>query len=253
MKVSVVIPVLNYEKKLEDTIKKIKNEVIDVEIIVVCDITKLNLVEKARKLSKKLNKSYGVRTIFRINKKGFGSALRYGFIKASGKVVVVMMGDLCDDPKTIPKMLKKIEEGYDVVVGCRYCKEGKIIGNTIKQRVSNFVSVLVSIFSKIRCKDVNNAFKMYRKEVLENIRTKSESFDMSIELLVKSAISGYKIAEVPTVWRNRDTGKSKFNFFREAKNYFKWFLYAAIKFPSFITKLIFISLTILIIILIFTV
>jgi len=238
MKISILIPVLNYEERLEDTLKEIKRNVKKAEIILLYDITKLELKSKIEELCKRLKSRYGVVTIFRINEKGFGSALRLGFKNVKGDVILVMMGDLCDDPKTIPKMLEKINEGYDVVVGSRYVKGGGIIGNTMKQRISSFVSILISVFSKVKCRDVTNAFKMYSKDVINSVETKSNSFDISAELTLKAAKMGFSISEVPTVWKNRDIGKSKFNMIKESKNYLKWFLFSVFTMPSKLTKLI---------------
>jgi len=246
MKISILIPVLNYEERLEDTLKEIKKNVKKAEIILLYDITKLELKSKIEELCKRLKSRYGVGTIFRINEKGFGSALRLGFKNVKGDVILVMMGDLCDDPKTIPKMLEKINEGYDVVAGSRYVKGGGIIGNTTKQRISSFVSILISVFSKVKCRDVTNAFKMYSKDVINSVETKSNSFDISAELTLKAARMGFSISEVPTVWKNRDIGKSKFNMIKESKNYLKWFLFSVFTMPSKLTKLIVILFIIII-------
>lgn len=238
MLVSILIPVLNYEESLEKTIKKIVNFVKKYEIIILYDITKPEIKKEAFRIAKRLKEKYNAKVIFRFNEKGFGSALRIGFEKAKGDVILVTMGDFCDDPKTIPKMIEKIKEGYDIVVGSRYIKGGGIIGNSIKQRISSLFSVLVNIFSKVKIRDITNAYKLYRRDVIKTIKTISKSFDISCELTLRAAKNGFKIAEVPTIWRNREVGRSKFRIIKESKNYFKWFLFSAFKMPSKITKMI---------------
>lgn len=239
MRLTILIPVLNFEETLEESVKRIRDKVNPFEILLLWDVTKSELKERIENLSRKLKKMYKADTVFRYNKKGFGSALRLGFKEANGDVIVVTMGDMCDDYKTIGKMMEKIGQGYDVVVGCRYIKGGGIIGNTVKQKISKFISILVSIFSKVKCRDVTNAFKAYRKEVLATVKTESNSFDVSFELTVKAAKQGYKIGQVPSVWKNRDIGKSNFNTFGESKSYLRWFLYSVFTNPSIITKSVF--------------
>lgn len=246
-KISIIIPVLNYEEVLEENIKRIKKEVKNSEILLVWDVTKPELKEKMANESRRLSRKYNTRTVFRFNQKGFGSALRLGFSHAKGDLVVITMADLCDDPATINEMAKKIDEGFDVVAGSRYSKGGGIVGYTFKQWISSNVSRLINIFSTLKCRDITNAFKMYRKEVLENVETTSNSFDISAELTLKAAQKGYKITHVPTVWKNRDIGKSNFSLMKEARRYFNMFLFAAINMPSMFTKFMILVLLVVIV------
>ncbi len=225
MKISVIIPVYNHEVSVENTVKSIRQKATVDEILLMWDVTKPELKDKIVEFSKKLQKKYKTTAHFRFNQKGFGSAIRLGFQKAKGDAVVVMMGDVCDDPSTIKLMEKEMGKGYDIVSGCRYCKGGGIVGVTGKQRISSLVSLLINI---------------YRKGVVKNIgvRTKSDYFDISIELPLKAARKGYRISQVPTVWKNRDIGKSNFNFSGESKRYLKWFLYASLTMPSLATVLV---------------
>lgn len=238
--ITIVIPVLNKEESLEENIRKIKKHVKSPEIILVWDVSKPELKKRLMKESEVLGKKYGTRTFFRFNERGFGSALRLGFKKARGDLVVIMMGDLCDDPATIKEMEKKIDEGFDVVAGSRYSPGGGIIGNTMKQWISSNVSRLINLFSTLKCRDITNAFKMYRKDVLADLETTSNSFDISAELTLKAAQKGYKITQVPTVWRNRNVGQSNFRMLGEAKRYFKMFLFSATRMPSLLAKTLFI-------------
>lgn len=238
MSITALIPVYNYEDGAEGTVKSIREKSDVDEVLLVWDVTKPEFKEKVISLSEKLEKKYKAKTFFRFNQKGFGSALRFGFEKAKGDLVVVMMADLCDDPKTIKLMEEEMRKGYDIVSGCRYCKGGGVIGKTFKQKLSSAVSLAINVFSRVKCRDMTNAFKMYKKEVLKNVKTGSNNFDISIELPIKASRQGYKISQVPTVWKNRDVGKSNFNFSGESKRYFKWFLYTTFLMPSLLTKII---------------
>ncbi len=253
MKISVIIPVYNYEISVENTVKEIRKKADVSEILLMWDVTKDELKDKIEKFAEGLVKKYQVKTFFRYNKKGFGSAIRWGFEKAKGDAVVVMMGDLCDNPETIKNMENEMAKGFDIVAGCRYCKGGRIVGNTFKQRVSSAVSFVINIFSRVKCRDLTNAFKMYKKNVIKDVgvKTKSNWFDISIELPLTAASKGYKISQVPTIWKNRDIGKSNFNFFGESKRYIKWFLYATLKMPSLFTKILVTAILLFIVSLLF--
>lgn len=100
-------------------------------------------------------------------RKSFARALAIGFKKAVSGAVVVVMADLCDDPRTIDKMYRKIEEGWDIVCGSRYMKGGKKIdGPKIQSFFSSLVCRIENLFTGIPTSDVSNAFKMYRLTAL---------------------------------------------------------------------------------------
>lgn len=237
MRLSILIPAFNVEDGLEATVAGIEKEVAGIshEILIVHDITKTEKRKEIEERAAKLKKKYGAKTLFRINQRGFGSALRLGFQKVQGDVVIVMMADLCDDPKTVRRMLGKIDDGYDVVAGSRYMKGGATIGVTAKQHISRIVSMLFNFYTRVKCTDVTNAFKAYRSEVLRSIKTTSESFDISMELAVKATREGFRVSNVPTVWKNRSAGVSKFSVGSESGSYLKWFLYALATMPSLLT------------------
>ena len=90
----------------------------------------------------------------------------------------------------------------------------------------------MQIISRIPCQDVSNSFKAYRREVWEEIPNEATSFDISVEMTVKAVAKGYRISELPSVWTNRQVGRSQFSMSRELPNYGRWLLYAAIHLPS---------------------
>ena len=143
-----------------------------------------------------------------------------------------VMADLSDDLAIIPTMIGKIEEGADVVVGARYISGGGIVGNTAKQELSRFYSRIASAFADVGCGDISNSFKMYRREVWETVMPRSESFDLSAELLVKAAALGYHVDQVPATWVNRQIGKSNFRLYREFTSYSRWLALAVLCTPS---------------------
>jgi hypothetical protein len=142
------------------------------------------------------------------------------------------MADCSDDIAALPRMLAEIEAGADIAVGCRYMPGGGIVGDDLKQRISRLYSRLLQATSGVRCRDVSNSFKAYRREVWERIDSEATSFDFSVEMTVKAAAEGYRISEVPAVWTNRQVGRSQFSMLRELPNYGRWLFYAARCIPS---------------------
>ena len=136
-----------------------------------------------------------------------------------------MMADNCDQPETIDEMFKKAEEGFDVICGSRYMRGGKKMGGPFLQTFfSRFVGLSLRLISGIPTYDVSNAFKMYRKEVLNVIAVAEDGFAMSMELTVKAYLNGFKVCEVPTIWRERTAGQSNFRIFKVASSYIRIYM-----------------------------
>jgi dolichol-phosphate mannosyltransferase len=231
---SLILPVYNHEERLTEVLDDIRDTLSDrnYEIIVVYDVTKPEMLDSVKAEQKRLQKEYGVRPVTRLNQRGFGSALRYGFEASRGDVVIPIMADRSDDIGAIPRMLERIEAGADIVGGCRYMDGGGIIGDTPKQRLSRLYSFLMGTISSVQARDVSNGFKAFRREVWEQVQNDSPWFDMSVEMTVKAAELGYSIDQVPTVWTNRSEGQSQFSMLAEFPRYSRWLLYAARRVPS---------------------
>jgi len=165
--------------------------------------------------------------LYRVGERGFGSALRFAFSHGVGDAFVPFMGDESDRAEDIPRMIEHLERGYDVVAGSRYMRGGATIGITTKQRLSRLYSLLVRLAGGPRIHDISNAFKAYRRAVVERVSTEASSFDISVELTVKAGLAGFRIGEIPTVWTNRELGSSNFRVSKEFANYWRWLLLAA--------------------------
>lgn len=231
---SALIPVLNWEETLEETVHRIRSalEGHDVEVLVIYDVTRPEAREEIEGNAARLDQELGTRSLFRQNQRGFGSALRYGAQNAHGLAVLPVMADLSDDLEAVPSMLARIAAGADVVVGARYVPGGKIVGDTVKQRTSRLYTHVMGWLTEVRCGDVSNSFKMYRREVWNAVDPIADSFDLSVELIVKAAARGYRLEYVPVTWENRLVGKSKFRVASELRNYGRWFVYAMLRMPS---------------------
>ena len=193
MKLSIIIPAHNEEDNIASVIEKIEGVIsgIDYELVVVndhsSDRTGAIIAEASRKYD-------NIRLAVNNMDRGFANALRAGFRSSSGDVVISVMADLCDDLATIRAMWDKVGAGYDVVCGCRYIKGGKRVGGSkIKGFFSSFVGHSLHLLFGIPTHDVANAFKMYRRNVIEAMKTTSRSFEISMELALKAYYLGFKV------------------------------------------------------------
>ena len=138
---------------------------------------------------------------------GKAAALRAGFDVAGGSVVVTMDADLQDDPAEIPRLLEKLDEGYDLVSGWK-CDRHDPLSRRLVSRVYNRVTALVT---GVRLHDMNCGLKAYRAEVVENVRLYGERHRF-VPVLAHHA--GYRVTELPVNHRPRVNGKSRFGIER---------------------------------------
>lgn len=228
MKLSVVVPAHNEQENIAEVINKIE-ESLDIEhgLIVVNDNSTDGTVEIVERLSRQYD---NIRLVHNKLENGFANALKTGFSNANTDIVIPIMADLCDDITTIPMMLVKIKDGYDVVCGCRYAKGGaRLGGSKLKGFLSGLGGLSIHYLLGIPTHDVANAFKMYRKKVIDSIDIKATGFEISMEITLKAYYSGFKITEVPTVWRERTRGKSSFKVLKLLPDYLKLYMWAIYK------------------------
>ncbi len=224
MRLSVIIPAHNEEDNIIGVIEKIESLLeLEYELVVVND----HSTDKTAAVVRELSGRYpNIRLVDNLSGIGFANAVKCGFANSKGELVIPVMGDLCDDLATIQIMAGKIEDGYDVVCGSRYIKGGaRLGGSRLKGCLSAFVGWSLYYLLGIPTHDIANAFKMYRKKVIDSINIESEGFEISMELPLKAYYAGFKITEVPTVWHEREKGKSNFKMFNLAPNYLKFYLW----------------------------
>jgi len=225
MTLSVIVPTHNEEENIADAVNRIENSIsFPFELVIVND----HSTDRTQELIVGLARRYqNIKQVENTRDKGFANAVRTGFENAGGDAMVLVMADLCDDLLAIPKMFKIIDDGYDVVCGCRYIKGGgRLGGSKLKGMLSGFAGWSLYYLLGVPTHDIANAFKMYRKEVIRNINIKAEGFEISMEIPLKAYYSGFKITELPTVWRERTKGKSSFRIFKLLPNYLRLYIWA---------------------------
>jgi glycosyltransferase involved in cell wall biosynthesis len=161
-------------------------------------------------------------------RKGVVGAILTGFRQVQQGPVLVLMADLSDDLSQVNRMLEVYRQGFQLVAGSRYMKNGRLEGGPFfKQALSRIAGVSLHWLRGIPTHDATNAFKLYDSDMLKGITIESRhGFELNLELTVKAFLAGYRIAEVPSVWRDRTSGKSRFRLWAWLPHYLKWYLYA---------------------------
>jgi dolichol-phosphate mannosyltransferase len=142
---------------------------------------------------------------------GFGRAVAHGFAHMTGDAAVVMMADESDDSRDVVRYWEKLNEGYDCVFGSRFMRGGDVIDYPkIKLLLNRLANYFIKVLFRISLNDTTNAFKAYRKEVIDGCRPFiAPHFNMTIEIPLKAIVRGYSWTTIPITWRNRRTGTSK--------------------------------------------
>jgi glycosyltransferase involved in cell wall biosynthesis len=231
MKVSFIIPFHNEEKNsplmLERVLTYGKSKKLDFEIIPVDDRSSDNTANILKIFAKK-NKE--VKPVIRtrdseIKGNTMGKALIEGTKNSNGDIIIWTMGDMADDTKTYGEIIKKLQNGFDMVFGSRYMPGGSR-GNLdpLKAFLSSWGTLLSRVLFGIKVHDITNAFRGFKREVIESIKLESSGFSISPEFAIKAYLCGFKLGEVPTVYTNRIEGVSNFKLYNMTKSYLSLFL-----------------------------
>jgi dolichol-phosphate mannosyltransferase len=142
---------------------------------------------------------------------GFGRAIVHGLDQSKGDAVVVMMADESDDCRDVVTYWRVLNEGYDCVFGSRFVKGGGTIDYPyLKLKVNRLANFFLRVLFRIHLNDTTNAFKAYRREVIDGCRPfLSPHFNLTIEIPLKAIVRGYSWKVVPITWRNRRSGTAK--------------------------------------------
>jgi len=225
MKLSIIMPVYNEGSVIEKTVSRVEKAVnYPHELLIIYDMEEDNTVLPVKKLQ---NKFKNIKLIKNIYGKGALNALKTGLKKASGDAMCVMMADLTDDPKVVNEMMKKFQQGSDLVAASRYMKGGHQIGGPlVKQLMSRGAGLSLHYLAGIPTHDATNSFKIYSKKFLNNTKIESNGgFELGIELTVKAHFNGYKVSEVPTTWTYL-AKESRFFLKKWLPKYLKWYFWA---------------------------
>ena len=223
---NIIVPVYNEKENIVKLLEEIKNNItVKITLYIVYDFDEDNTIEAVNQVKDLYN--------FPINliKNNYGSgvlnAIKTGLYIENTNPALVIMSDLSDSLEIVDAMYNKISD-YDLVCGSRYMKGGKQIGGPlIKGLMSRYAGISLHFLTGIKTHDVTNSFKMYSRKLLNNITIESNGgFELGMEITVKAYLLGYKITEVPSTWKDRVEGKSRFKLFSWFPKYLHWYFYA---------------------------
>ncbi len=229
LKLSVVIPAHDEEGSIEATIASVTEaldrESIEHEVVVVDDASRDRTGELVGELGRRDPR---VRCVEPARPGGFGLAVRAGLEAFEGDAVAIVMADGSDDPEDLISYFRVLEEGYDCAFGSRFIRGGSTSDYPwVKLVLNRLVNSVIKLLFAHGYNDTTNAFKAYRREVVEHVGPLlSEHFNLTVEMPLKAIIRGYSYAIVPVGWRNRSAGQSKFDFREMGSRYLFIVLYA---------------------------
>jgi dolichol-phosphate mannosyltransferase len=220
MKTAVLIPVYNEAENIEPIIKNITDINAEYAIVIIDDDSK----DGTREILDAIKNKFNINHYVRKNERGYGCALIYGFNQAKDfNIIITMDADLSHDPSDIPFLIDEINNGYDVVIGSRYIKGGKIHDWPLFRRItSKLTNLFVAIALRTNIKDNTSGYRAYSKATIEKLLGKINSTGYSVleEILYWAKQENLKIKEVPIVFRDRKEGVTKVKIVQEAAQLF---------------------------------
>jgi dolichol-phosphate mannosyltransferase len=209
---SVVIPARDEQGCIASTVEHLHLEMrlhnIAHEIIVVDDGSTDQTAAIVTTLSQRIPEA---RLIIKWPPHGFGRALICGLEQMKGDAAVIMMADESDDCRDVVRYWNALNEGWDAVFGSRFTKGGGVIDYPwLKLRLNRLANLFIRLLFGISLNDTTNAFKAYRRTVVEGCQPLlSAHFNLTVELPLKAIVRGYSSTVIPITWRNRRTGVAK--------------------------------------------
>jgi len=224
---TIVIPVYNEGANFPALWREIASSIgTPFTAIVVYDFDEDNTLPVAREIIA----SGETRLTLRKNAYGRGvtGAIKTGLEAVESGPVLVTMADLSDDLTQVDQMYQLYQQGFDVVCGSRYMKGGQLIGGPfLKQLMSRVSGLTLHYFRGVPTHDATNSFKLYDAAMVRDIKVESVAgFELGLELTVKAFLNGYRIAEIPSTWRDRTAGSSRFRVLQWLPHYLKWYFFA---------------------------
>ncbi len=225
---SIVIPARDEETSICPTVERLHQELernlIPHEIVVVDDNSSDRTWELLQNLAQRLPHR---RPVENHGPSGFGRTVLRGFDHIRGDAVIVMMADEADDCRDVVRYWEELRQGFDCVFGSRFVKGGSVSGYpfvklVLNRTANNFIKILFNI----GLNDTTNAFKAYRRAVIDGCRPfLSPHFNLTVELPLKAIVRGFSWTVIPVTWRGRRAGDAKFRIKEMGSRYLFIILY----------------------------
>src|SRR5690242_3193319 len=202
MDLSIILPVVNERDNLRQLVPRLKavmeRERISFEIIVVDGGSSDGTPQVADEL--------GARAVAE-RRRGYAGALETGFAEAQGDYVLTLDADLSHEPAFAAKLWRARTEA-DIIIASRYVRGGAAFAGTSRVWLSRLLNLWLRRVLSIPVRDLSSGFRLYRREILCNLRLEAQNFEVLEEALVKAYAQGYSVFEVPFTYFPRESGRS---------------------------------------------
>jgi dolichol-phosphate mannosyltransferase len=225
-RVSIIIPARNEGEQIRTVLDRIFESVrLPCEVLVVVDTdddTTIGVV------SEYALKEPRVRHLVNTYGRGPANAIRYGIDASAAPVTVVTMADGCDDARQIDDLVRLVERGVAVAAASRYAAGGQQVGGPyLKGLMSKTAGRSLRLLAHVGTRDATNSFKAYSTEFIRQVGIDSrDGFEIGIELTAKAKRMRLPVAEIPTIWLDRQAGVSNFKVAQWIPKYLRWYGFA---------------------------
>lgn len=224
-KLDVLIPVFNEDQEIIKTLEYLLDNVICNYDLNICydydEDPTLEIIKKRFPNNLKIK-------FIKNNSKGFNQALITGIKKTDSDAVMIYMADDHENFNIVDICFEKFNEGFDLVCPSRFIKGGRMEGNPIvKEIFTRIASYFFQYFTTLPIKDSTNSFRLFSRKFLKKIENyeSNKGFTLSLELTAKAHRMGLKMIEIPSIWKERKVGESRFKLLSFLPPYMKWLLY----------------------------
>jgi dolichol-phosphate mannosyltransferase len=209
---SVVIPARDEEGSITPTLDALQRVLheseIPFEIVVVDDGSTDRTWEILEDLQTRIPE---LRLVKNSGNHGYGCAVVRGLDEMRGDAVIIMMADQSDDPRDVVRYWELLNAGHDCVFGSRFIRGSKVTNYPrVKWYLNRLANSFIRVLFRVRLNDTTNAFKAFRREVIDGCRPLiSPHFNLTVELPLKAIVRGFDWIMIPISWRNRSSGTAK--------------------------------------------
>jgi dolichol-phosphate mannosyltransferase len=225
-RVSVVVPAYNEGVHITPVLDRIFESVrLQCEVLVVVDSEDDSTVSVVADYTCKEPR---LRCIVNTYGRGPANAIRFGINAAAAPVAVVTMADGCDDPRQIDDLARLVDRGVAVAAASRYMPGGQQVGGPmLKGLLSRLAGRSLGLLARTGTRDATNSFKAYSTEFVRSVGIDSRAgFEIGIELTAKARRMRLSVAEIPTIWLDRQAGISNFKVAQWIPAYLRWYRFA---------------------------
>jgi glycosyltransferase involved in cell wall biosynthesis len=226
LRFSLIIPAKNETETIIKVLNRICSAItFNFECFIVVDTVKDSTINATRKF---MQKNSNFRILINNNELGPAGAIKTGISAANSNIIVVTMADGSDDLNQIIELVSLVERGVVVACASRYMSGGRAVGAPrFKGLLSKICGLSLYHLRNVGTHDSTNSFKAYSKEFIQQVGIQSRNgFEIGLELVSKARVKRLPVAEIPTIWIERQAGVSNFKLFKWLPEYLKWYFYA---------------------------